>query len=63
MFSIPMASRTDEIKADMDACIMKTGELTLNLQLFLEVGFKLGINIVNDRFERFFFVDLIPISN
>ena len=59
----PVARWADEIKADVDSCIVKSGQLALDFQFLLEISFILGINVIHYWFKRFFLVDLVSIAN
>lgn len=63
MVYTPMTSRTYEVKADVNAAIVIRREIALDLQLLLQVRFKLGVYIVNDRLEAVLLVDLITIPD
>lgn len=45
-----MSRRGDEIKADVDTCVMVVKQRAFNLQLLLQVVFKLSVNVVDNRF-------------
>lgn len=58
-----MPSRADKVEADMNPCVMAGGQLPFNFQLLLQVGFKLGVNVVHNRPEGLFFVHLVTVAN
>lgn len=58
-----MPSGTNKVKANMDPSVVESGQLAFNFQFFLKISFKLGINVINNRLKRFFFVDLVSIPN
>lgn len=59
---LPMSSWTDEIEANMDPTVMVTVEGPLDLQLLLQVGFKLSVNVIDNCLETVLFVNLVSIA-
>lgn len=45
-----VSRRRDEIKADVDPGVVVVKQRAFDLQLFLEVVFKLGVNVVDNGF-------------
>ena len=39
----------DEVEAGVDACVVGADQLPLDLQLLLEVGLELAVDVVHDR--------------
>lgn len=59
--SVP--SWTDEVQANVYTTVMARGQRSFNFQLLLQIGLKLGINVIDHCFERIIFVDLIAIAD
>ena len=58
-----MAIGSNEVKASMDPGVMVGIQVPLDFQLFLQKGLVLRLNVVDNRFETVFFVDLITVAD
>ncbi len=47
----------------MDAGVVKGDQISLDLQLFLKVRFKLLVDVLQNRLAAVFLVDLVPIAS
>ncbi len=59
----PVARRADEVEADVDAAVVVHGEVPLNLQLLLQEGLELAVDVVEDGAEAVLLVDLIAVAD
>lgn len=58
-----VSSWTDEVQANVYTTVMARGQWSFNFQLLLQIGLELGINVIDNRFERIIFVDLIAVAD
>jgi len=58
-----VARRADEVEADMDAAVVVHGEVPLNLQLLLQEGLELAVDVVEDGAEAVLLVDLVAVAD
>lgn len=54
---------TYKVQTDVNATIMTCRQRPFNFQLFLQIRFKLRIDVINNRLERIVLIDLIAVSN
>ena len=53
----------DEVEADMDPGVVVGGEVPLDLELLLQPGLELAVDVVHDGAEAVLLVDLVPIAH
>ena len=59
--SVPVGG--DEVEAHVDPWVMEGGEISLDLQLLLQVALKLRIDVIHDRLKTVLFVNLIAVAH
>lgn len=59
----PVPGRADEVQTDVDAAVVARRQRPIDLQLLLQVGLELGVDVVDDRLERVVFVDLVAVAD
>ena len=58
-----VAGGTDKVEADMDAAVVIHGQIPLDLELLLQVGLELAVNVVDDGAEAVLLVDLVAVAD
>ena len=57
-----MACGGDEVEAEVDASIVVGDKLSLDLQLFLDIGLELLVDVIQDGLAAVLLVDLVAVA-
>lgn len=59
----PVSGGADKVQTHVDSGIVVRSQVSFNFQLFLQISFKLCVNVINDGLEGVLFVNLVTVAD